>query len=61
MLSFGKGGPASVWVDSKSAPATAEITLELAAGVHTLVIDSELAALPDRLTLRSPDVVFRPD
>ncbi len=60
VLRFASGLPAAVWVDGKSVPAAAELSLDLTRGMHTLVV--QLApALPERLVLRSADVVFRPE
>jgi hypothetical protein len=42
-------------------PATKDLRLDVAAGVHTLVIRIDPAAMPERLSLRSADVVFRAD
>jgi putative heme-binding domain-containing protein len=58
-LHFGPAPPAEVWVDGHSVSAAKDVKLDLSAGVHTLVIRLDVAAMPERLFLRSSDVVFR--
>jgi putative heme-binding domain-containing protein len=59
-LDFGKNAPAALWVDGKPL-GRGELTTDLAAGTHTLVVRLDPSKMPPRLTLSSPDVVFRPD
>jgi putative heme-binding domain-containing protein len=58
-LSFGTAPPAEVWVDGQSVAAAKDMSLDLAGGVHTLVLRLDPGAMPERLYLRSSDVVFR--
>jgi putative heme-binding domain-containing protein len=58
---FGKEAPAAMWIDGKATASTADQPITLAAGVHSLVVRIDPARMPEKLTLRSPDVVFRPD
>src|SRR5262249_37296236 len=61
VLRFAAGLPAALWLDGKLVPAAAEFSLDLNRGVHTLVVQLAPAGLPERLILRSSDVVFRPE
>jgi putative heme-binding domain-containing protein len=60
-LTFGNNAPPAVWVNGKPGAAGTDLPFDLPAGVHTVAVRLDLAAAPKRLTLRSPDVVFRPD
>ena len=53
--------PAAVWLDGRPVAAEKLLRVDLARGPHTLAIRLDMAALPDQLTLHSPDVVFRAD
>lgn len=60
-LTFGKSAPAAGWVDGKPLEKAAQVSLDLAAGTHILVIRLDVARMPERQSLRSADVVFRPE
>jgi putative heme-binding domain-containing protein len=55
------GNVRRMWVDGKPVSFGKELRLNFDAGTHTMVLQAELSALPERLVVKSGDVVFRGD
>ncbi len=51
----------ALWIDGKPVTAAPEIQLDLAPGVHTLVLKLDRGRMPEGLVVRSADVAFRAD
>jgi hypothetical protein len=57
-LQLPKLNKAIVWIDGKPVPASEELTMDLASGPHTLAVKLDAKALPDHLSVATPDGTF---
>ena len=51
--------PVALFIDGMEIKAEKELRLDLSRGTHTVAIRLDLNAMPDLVTLQSPDVTFR--
>lgn len=57
-LEFPALDKASLWIDGKPQPISSRVTVDLAAGQHTMVLRLNATALPAYLTARATDATF---